>query len=267
MTTHYKFDRLRIGAVQYLNSKPLIQGLTELLPEAELVLDYPSQLADDLANGLLDVALVPSIVSFDNRNYEVISDACVATRGPVLSVKLYCRVPIRKISRLAIDAGSRTSAALVRILLSERYGITPVIEPLPVSQSTESSTADAFLLIGDRALHPPKEEFRITWDLGEEWLNWTGFPFVFALWICRKTPVPLAVGTALCQARDLGILQLEHIAVREAKRLSIDTKTAYEYLTRNLHFYLGPLEKKGLNLFHELAVRCGLVSTGVELVH
>ena len=90
---HDTNQHLRIGAVNYLNSKPLIEGLAELAPEAELMLDYPSRLADRLSAGTLDVALVPSIACLLEPDYEVVSDACVAARGPVLSVKLYFRKP------------------------------------------------------------------------------------------------------------------------------------------------------------------------------
>ena len=120
---------VRIGAVNYLNSKPLIEGLHELLPEAELSLDYPSRLAEDLEAGQLDVALVPSIEVLRHADYEIVSDACVATRGPVMSVKLYSRVPFGEIQSLALDAGSRTSAALARIMLQERFGVRPRLEP------------------------------------------------------------------------------------------------------------------------------------------
>ena len=84
---------IRIGAVSYLNSKPLIEGLAELAPEADLTLDYPSRLADDLGAGRLDVALIPSVEAFSDPEYEIVSDACVASRGPVLSVKVYFRRP------------------------------------------------------------------------------------------------------------------------------------------------------------------------------
>src|SRR5579864_4425200 len=124
--------RIRIGAVNYLNSKPLIEDLEELAPEAELVLDFPSRLADRLTAGTLDVGLVPSIACLLEPDYEVVSDACVAARGPVLSVKLYFRKPPRSVRRLALDAGSRTSAALAQILLAERFGIHPQLEPLPL---------------------------------------------------------------------------------------------------------------------------------------
>ena len=179
--------QLALGAVNYLNSKPLIERLDELLEgRATLRLDYPSRLADDLASGRLDVALIPSIEYFRGENYEVISDACVAAHGPVLSVKLYSRVPWGEVKSLALDEGSRTSATLARILLAERHGVFPKLAPLPLDHRTEDSSADAILLIGDRAISPPDERFLGTWDLGEEWFEWTGLPFVFAMWVGRR---------------------------------------------------------------------------------
>ena len=150
-------DRLRIGGVSYLNSKPLLEDLSTLAPDADLLLDYPSRLADDLTAGRLDVALIPSVEYFRGRGYAVVSDACVAARGPVLSVKLYARKPWGSIRSLALDQGSRTSATLARILLAERYGVTPTLQPLPLGQTTRDTDADAILLIGDRAMFPPEK--------------------------------------------------------------------------------------------------------------
>ena len=258
---------IQIGAVSYLNSKPLIEDLADLTAgEAELVLDYPSRLADDLAEGVLDVALIPSFEYFLNPDYEVVSDACVATHGPVMSVKLYSRVPLGEIRSLALDEGSRTSAALVRIMLSERFGVHPLLEPLPIGSSVKSSTADAILLIGDRAMHLPKEEFAAVWDLGEEWLDWTGLPFVFALWATRRTTELGGVETALREARDRGASRLDEIGGREAAALGLETATAKRYLRENLYFQLGSAEKNGLKLFQELAVRQGLARGGGNLV-
>jgi chorismate dehydratase len=257
---------LRIGAVNYLNSKPLIEGLPELAPEAELVLDYPSRLASQLQRGGLDVALVPSIACLAAPHYEVVSDACVAARGAVLSVKLYSRVPVERIRRLALDEGSRTSAALVRILLAERYGVFPRVEPLPLDQSTESSDADAVLLIGDRAIHPPRERFACTWDLGSEWTEWTGLPFVFAMWGTRAGTDLGPVEDALRAARDLGVARLPEIASREAPLLGLDRQVALDYLSKNLYYRLGAAEREGLRRFHALAVKHDLVPGGFELV-
>src|SRR5262245_39566916 len=105
-------SRVRVGAVSYLNTKPLICDFAELAPDAELVLDYPSRLAEALAAGTLDVALIPSIEFFQDPGYTIVSDACIGCRGPVLSVKLFSRVPVETIRTLALDEGSRTSAAL-----------------------------------------------------------------------------------------------------------------------------------------------------------
>src|SRR5262245_3708277 len=138
---------IRIGAVSYLNSKPLIEGLAEAVPDASVILDYPSRLADGLARAALDVALIPSIESVSDPDYEVVSDACVATRGPVLSVKLYFRTSPGDVKRLALDEGSRTSAALARVMLAERYGVQPLIEPLKLESTVAATDADAILLI------------------------------------------------------------------------------------------------------------------------
>jgi chorismate dehydratase len=257
---------VRIGAVNYLNSKPLIEGLAELAPEAEVVLDFPSRLADRLTAGTLDVALVPSIACLLEPDYEVISDACVAARGPVLSVKLYFRKPPRAVCRLALDAGSRTSATLARILLAERYGVYPEPEPLPLDRSTTGTTADAVLLIGDRAIHRPEERFEVTWDLGEEWTNWTGLPFVFAMWGARRGSDLGGLGEILAAARDRGVENLPAIARREAPLLGLSEQVTIDYLTKNLYYRLGPAERDGLARFHELAVKQKFAPEGIDLV-
>lgn len=250
---------VRIGAVGYLNSKPLVEGLPLELPARALRLDFPSRLADDLARGGLDVALIPSVEYFLNPEYEIVSDACVATHGPVLSVKLYSRVPIGEIRSLALDEGSRTSATLARLMLLERFGVEPRLEALPLSRSTQDSQADAVLLIGDRAIHPPAETFEMTWDLGEEWVQWTGFPFVFAMWVARTGHYHAELPGMLAQARDRGVAAIPDIAKREAAALGISEQTALGYLQENLHFTMGSAERKGLELFRDLLNESGLV--------
>ncbi len=246
---------LRIGAVSYLNSKPLIEDLAELAAGAELVLDVPSRLADELSAGRLDVALIPSIEVLRDPNYEVVSDACVATRGAVLSVKLYFRAPPGDVRSLALDEGSRTSATLARILLEERFGVRPSLRPLPLGANTQDTVADAVLVIGDRAMHSPEEHFVETWDLGEEWIRWTGLPFVFAMWATRRGTPLHGLDDALASARDRGVSRLSEIARREAPALGLSDVIAHSYLARNLHFQLGPEERSGLRLFHDLAVK------------
>jgi chorismate dehydratase len=259
--------QMQIGAVSYLNSRPLIEGLEGLLPSANLVLDYPSRLADALSNGQLDVALIPSIEYFRRPGYEVISDACVAARGEVLSVKLYCRVHPGQIRTLALDEGSRTSAALTKVILAERYGVIPKTEPLRMESTTTDSSADAVLLIGDRAMHSPEESFTEVMDLGQFWYDWTGLPFVFAMWVARREVNTEGVDEALSQARDLGIANVADIAREEAPRLGISESLAHNYLTRNLHYHLTSAERSGLKLFSELAAQHNLVKPNVDIVY
>src|SRR5437773_8775754 len=143
---------LRIGAVNYLNTKPLIYDLPLLAPEAELILDVPSRLADQLSEGSLDVALIPVIEYFRAGSYSLIPNIAISSRGPVLSVTLFSRVPWPEIRSVALDEGSRSSSALAQILLRKRYGMDPAIAPLPIDAPAEAADADAVLLIGDRAM-------------------------------------------------------------------------------------------------------------------
>lgn len=258
---------LEIGAVSYLNSRPLVEGLSDLLPSARLTLDYPSRLADALASGWMDVALIPSVEYFRRPGYEVISDACVAARGEVLSVKLYCRVHPGDIRTLALDEGSRTSAALTKVILAERYGVIPKTEQLRMDSTTSDSRADAVLLIGDRAMHNPTESFVEVIDLGQFWYDWTGLPFVFAMWVARQESNTDGVEECLSQARDLGLARVDRIARDAAPRLGISEELAFNYLTRNLHYHMTSAERSGLKLFCELAAQHQLVKPDVEIVY
>lgn len=250
-------QQIRIGAVTYLNSRPLVEGLGALTPQAQLILDYPSRLADALAKGDLDVALIPSVESFSNPNYEVVSDACVSTHSDVFSVKLYCRVHPGAVRTLALDEGSRTSAALTRIMLAERFGVQPELRILPLEKSTRDIETDAVLLIGDRAMQPPVEEFHTVWDLGSEWVEWTGLPFVFAMWVTRKDVALPGIPESLAAARDAGLANIEALSREGADRLNLPYEMIYKYFTKNLHFRLGAAEKAGLQLFQELAAKHG----------
>src|SRR5262249_45415400 len=141
---------IRVGAVSYLNAKPLYYRLCEYAPDVRLSLDVPSRLAEQLAEGSLDVALIPSVEYLRGveRGYGIIEGFAIAALGPVRSVKLFSRVPWPEIRRLALDAGSRTSQALAQIWLTRRHGLRPqIVEELPLGVSALESTADAVLVI------------------------------------------------------------------------------------------------------------------------
>jgi chorismate dehydratase len=256
---------IRVGAVNYLNTKPLICDLDVLAPEAELVLDVPSRLADLLAEGALDVALIPVIEYFRAGGYSLVPDIAIASRGPVLSVTLFSRVPWPDVRRVALDAGSRTSAALTRILLARCYGANPEVVSLPMEQGAEDADADAVLLIGDRAMRACLPGFAYAFDLGQEWFDWTGLPFVYAVWAVRPGADLRGVDEALVQARRRGLARAGIIAQREAPRLGLDPGFARRYLANILHFDLGPREQAGLHHYYMLACEMGLARRGVNL--
>jgi len=257
---------IRIGAVSYLNARPLSFSLARLAPRAEIVVDVPSRLAEGLASGNLDVALVSSIQHFRTPGSTIVSDACVACRGPVRSLKLYGRVAPERIRTLALDEGSRTSAALTRILLKERFGLEPEIERLPIGASADDTAADAVMLIGDRGMRPLEGRFAFVWDLGEEWTRWTGLPFVCAMWVARPRVDLDGLERVLEAARDEGQRRLAHIARLAAPDVGISEEECLAYVRDDLVFRLGERERRGLLAFSEYAVRHGLASTGGKLV-
>jgi chorismate dehydratase len=250
--------KVLVGAVSYLNTKPLVYGLADRCPWVELVFDLPSRLADRLADGELDVALIPSIELLREPGYSIVSDACIGCCGAVLSVKLFSRVPLERLQTLALDEGSRTSVALVRILLKRRFALEPRITGLPIGMEPAACDADAILVIGDRAIHGPPGEYAVVWDLGTEWLRWTGLPFVFAMWVARPGVPHAALAEALCAARDRGLAALPRIVAAAASPLGLESDECLVYLRDRLHFHLGPDEVRGLELFYRFAVDVGM---------
>lgn len=257
---------IRIGAVTYLNTRPLVWRLPALLPEAEIIVDLPSRLADGLAAGELDVAVVPSIEYFRHPDWTIVSDACISCDGPVKSVMLYSRVPVGQIRSLALDEGSRTSAALARILLKERFGLEPRLAPLPIGATLARCAADAAVVIGDRGMRPVEGHFEFVWDLGQQWSAWTGLPFVFAMWIARPLTDLARLGRALTAARDEGQLLLAEIARHEAPIVGLPAEECLAYLRDNLVFHLGKRQRRGLETFRRLAICHHLAPEGAKLV-
>lgn len=256
---------VRIGAVNYLNTKPLIYDLERLTSDAELFLDVPSRLADLLATGQLDVALIPVIEYFRAGTYSIVPDICIASRGPVLSVTLFSRVPWPAIRRVALDEGSRTSAALAQILLRKRHGLTPEVVNLPLDRAADQIDADAVLLIGDRAMRACLPGFAHAYDLGSEWHDWTGLPFVYAFWAVREGAELGPVEEALAEAKRVGCSRIGEIAHREAPLLGLDAGFCRRYLANIIHFDLGAREQAGLHHFYMLACELGQARPGVSV--
>ena len=260
---------LRVGAVKYLNAKPLYYRLEEIAPEVRLVMDLPSRLADRLASGDLDVALIPSVeyLRGGSLGYEILPGFAIAAHGPVRSVKLFSHVPLDQIERLALDEGSRTSQALTQVLLADLYGVKPrIVEPLAMGVPIQESTADAILLIGDRAMLVPDRGFHRVIDLAGAWKRWTGLPFVFALWVARAGVELGDLPEKLDLCRRLGLANADAISRKYGPELGLDLETCRDYLTNVLSYDLGDAELAGLRLFNARASALGLVPEGANLV-
>ena len=260
---------IRVGAVSYLNAKPLYYGLDAHAPAIQLELDLPSRLASRLAGGDLDVALIPSVEYFRGAagGYAALPGFAIAARGPVWSVKLFSRVPFGQIRRLALDEGSRTSQALVQVWLDSAHGVRPgTIETLPMGSSPLESSADAVLVIGDRAMRVPDAPWHATVDLAEAWVALTGLPFVFALWVARPGVDLGDLPAILARCRADGLAHAGAIAAEFAPKLGLDEGACIDYLTRILSYDLGERELAGLRLFGRRAADLGLAPRGADLV-
>lgn len=258
-------QRPKIGAVSYLNTKPLVAGMQRGTGDFELCYDLPSRLADRLADGELDVALIPVVEAVTDPSYTIVSDACIACRGPVWSVKLMSRVAGPEIKSLALDEGSRTSCALTRVLLNQKFGAQPECCSLSIKDDWRNVSTDAVLIIGDRAMNASDPEFPFVWDLGETWNQWTGKPFVFAVWAARRGSDLDRLGGLLSRARDLGVSQILEISHHQAANYGLSNGECLKYLKDNLHFYLGSEEKSGMDLFFQYAAELLLVPQPVQL--
>lgn len=247
----------RIGAVSYLNTKPLIYGLQPRLGDSgHLSLELPSQLAAQLTDSEIDVGLIPVAEYFKDADYRIVSDVAIACRGPVWSVRLFFKCDPKKVRTIAMDVGSRTSAALTKVLFQARYGFVPNTIPFELDSDPTEVNADAVLVIGDRAMHPDelRKNFITDWDLGQVWLEETGLPFVFAVWVARNEHfADEKLARILEESREEGLQNLSEITRIAAEKYGLSQQQCMEYLTNYIRFYLGPEEVAGMA---EFRLRC-----------
>ncbi len=253
-----------VGAVSYLNTVPLIEHFEDLRNRYILKLDVPSRLADAMARGEMECALIPTIEVINRPEYQVVSDACIGCRGPVWSVKILSRRPIREIRSIALDEGSRTSVALSKVLMAFHWKIAPQTELLPLSHDYRQARTDAVLIIGDRAMHVDAS-FDHHYDLGEVWHDWTGLPFVFAVWAAAPQADFAFLERELSIARDKGLHSIDEIIARHHRRYRLAPDTCRSYFTRYLNFYLGEDERESMSQFAALADELGLTTCKPQL--
>jgi chorismate dehydratase len=250
---------IRLGAVSYLNTRPLVSGLERRTDLFDVRFDVPAECARLLHAGDVDVGLIPAI-EYLAADYRIVPGVAIGSNGPVLSVAIFSRVPLASVHTLALDTSSRTSAALTRILCARRFGIAPAFMTAAPDLDAMLARADAALLIGDPALEVDERARGLEkTDLGEAWHSLTGLPFVYAMWTGRPGAVRPAHVEALNQARDEGLACIEDIARAHGAGDQARTTRARTYLRDTLMFGLGEAERAGLRRFHALAAELGLV--------
>jgi chorismate dehydratase len=255
--------RVRLGAVGYLNARPLVYGLEES-PRFTLRFDVPSRCAALLHEGAIDVGLIPSIEYLRGKDdgYRIVPGLAIASHGPVASVALYTTRPIADVRSIALDTSSRTSVALVRVLCARVFKIQPSIEMRGPDLALMLERCDAALIIGDTALileaHAGPDGVDKL-DLGQIWREATGLPFVYAFWAGRPGVLDADDVRTLQEARDAGIRHPEELAREYFGGAPGRQALGARYLRDNIKYQFGDAERAGLELFYRYAAEIGLV--------
>lgn len=240
---------MRIGAVPYLNGKPLIYGL-DREPEVDLICDVPSRLAHMLETGGIEAGLVSVAACFTNPNLRIVPGISISCDGPAESVKLFYKGQINKV---ALDTSSLTSVLLAKIILRERYDLTPEFVPMPPSLPDMLKECNAAVVIGDTTMCAPREADWTELDLGEEWKLLTGLPFVFAVWAVNPNMANSDIEEVLLKAKEKGLDSIEEISKSESERLGIPIETCFHYLSKTMNYDLTDRHIQAIKLFREKA--------------
>jgi len=242
-------SKIKVGVVSYLNTKPLLYGMqhSAFLEGHELLLDNPAHIADMLLDGRVDVGLIPVAQLPLLPAYFIVSDYGIAADYDVASVCLFSEVPIEKIETIYLDYQSRSSAALLKILMHEFWGIAPVlVETKDERFRTKINGTSAALVIGDRAFEQRRLSTYV-YDLAAEWKAMTGLPFVFAVWASVK-PMSDEWIKQFNTANAKGLLHLDEIAEQQ-KYSSFDLS---RYFKHHIAYELTAERLKGMKKFLEI---------------
>lgn len=253
--------RLRLGAVGYLNARPLTWALARLAPGWHVRYDLPSICAGLVRTGEADVGLIPLIEYLADPAYRIVPGVGIGSRGPVASVALFTRRPLGEIREIALDTSSRTSVALIQVLCRHRFHISPRFVPHGPDLTAMTASHDAGLLIGDPAFDADAAALGLDKiDLGEEWTAMTGLPFVYAAWTGRAGQLGGADVRILQEAQAEGLRSIEAIAADYGRGDAARAARAAVYLRDNVRYGLGADEAAGLQLFLDYAADLGLAA-------
>jgi predicted solute-binding protein len=249
-------NELRISAVSFLNTSPLVWGLTHgpLDGRAEIWFEVPSACAASVAGGVADVGIIP-VIEMARQGLPAVPGLGIASDGDVRSIYLISHVPAEEIRSLAVDTSSRTSVGLARVILARKYDVRPRTIPYPPNVEKMLTLADAALVIGDPALRlAPQQEGYHIYDLGREWTEMTGLPMVYAMWAGKGAA---EASELLQESYAYGRERIDEIVASEAAPRNIPAELARSYLTRNIVFELGERHMRGLELYLSLALHNG----------
>ncbi len=240
-------EKLKITAVSYLNTKPLLYGLFKsgLSEYIDLQLNIPSMCAKKLKEGEVDLGLVPVAIIPELPQARIVSDYCIGAIGAVKTVGIFSQRPLEELETIYLDFHSRTSVELVRILLREYWHLSPTLLPArPGFEDRTGGTAGA-LIIGDRAIEA-EGHYAYFYDLGEAWLQHTGLPFVFAAWVATK-PLSEEFLEAFNEAQALGLRHLPQLMfLLPNPTPAFDLK---KYFTQNISYAFDTAKRKALERF------------------
>jgi chorismate dehydratase len=265
--------RLRISAISYLNTAPLMWDFEHKEVHADFDISYtlPSQCAASLRQGSADLGIIPAAAYASIPDLAILPGVAIASRRAVRSILLVSKVPLEEIRTVALDTSSMTSVALTKVLFEKWWGGARTFTAMTPDIEQMLQTHDAGLVIGDPALRIDRSRY-ITYDLAEEWIRLTGKPFVFAFWAVRQdalknVPRDLDLATVFQESRDHGLLakNLDRIASEWGPRLALSQENVKSYLTENIHYFLDPACLQGMELFFKYAQECGALSTAPPL--
>ena len=257
--------RLRISAIWYLNTAPLMWNFEHGAAGADFEISYtvPSGCAAALREGTADIGIIPSAAYASIPDLLIIPGIAIASLRAVRSILLVSKVPLSAIRRVALDTSSLTSAALTKVLFEKWWGKGRIFHTMAPDLDAMLQEHDAGLVIGDPALRVNRSRY-LTYDLAEEWLGLTGKPFVFAFWAVRRdalehAPPELDLGTVFQGSRDRGLQRqnLDTIAHEWAARVGLSESEVNAYLTENIHYQLDSACLEGLRLFYRYAAEVG----------
>jgi chorismate dehydratase len=267
--------QLRISAISYLNTAPLMWDFEHGAAGQNFDISYtlPSSCARALEAGTADIGIIPAAAYASIPGLQILPGVAIASRQPVRSILLVSNVPVEEVNTVALDTSSMTSVALTKVIFEKWIGSGRIFTSMPPDLDTMLASSDAALMIGDPALQVDRSRY-YSLDLAEEWIRYTGKPFVFAFWAVREKAISgrsadeiSDLAATFQRSRDHGLEpeSLNWIAREWAPRLNLNEDDVRSYLTGNIHYQLDSACLEGLQLFYRYAAEIGALPSVPEI--